>query len=61
MGIVPSAEAITTYTKQVCRGFDIFFRAALVAYGSSQARDPIGATAAGLQHCHSNARYKPHL
>ena len=25
-----------------------------MAYGGSQARDPIGATAAGLRHSHSN-------
>ena len=31
------------------------------AYGSSQARDPIGAAAAGLHHSHSNARSKPCL
>ena len=31
---------------------DLFFRAILVAYGSSQARGGIGATAAGL--CHSS-------
>ena len=33
-----------------------FFRAALMAYGGSQARGRIGAIAAGLHHCHSNAR-----
>ena len=37
------------------------FRAALVAYGDSQARRPMGATAAGLHHSLSNARYKPRL
>ena len=36
-----------------------FFRAELVAYGGSQARSQIGATAAGLQHSHSNARSGP--
>ena len=35
-----------------------FFRAAPMAYGSSQARGQIGATAAGLYHSHSNARSK---
>ena len=30
-----------------------FFRASPVAYGSSQARSPMGATAAGLHHSHS--------
>ena len=37
------------------------FRAALAAYGSSQARGLIVAVAAGLHHSHSNARSKPHL
>ena len=32
------------------------FRAALTAYGGSQARGLIGAVAAGLCHSHSNAR-----
>ena len=31
-------------------------RAAPAAYGSSQARGPIGAAAAGLHHSHSNTR-----
>ena len=31
-----------------------FFRAAPMAYGGSRARGPIGATAAGLRHSHSN-------
>ena len=35
--------------------FFCLFRAALVAYGSSQARGGIRATAAGLHHDHSNA------
>ena len=34
-----------------------FFRAAGVAYGSSQARGRLGATAASLCHSHSNVRY----
>ena len=34
----------------------IYFRAAPVAYGSSQARGVIGAAAAGLRQSHSNAR-----
>ena len=38
-----------------------FSRAAPVAYGSSQARDLIGATAAGLYQSHSNARSEPRL
>ena len=32
-----------------------------VAYGISQARGPIGATAAGLQQSHSNVGSKPRL
>ena len=38
-----------------------FSRAALVAYGGSQARGLIGATAASLHQSHSNARSEPHL
>ena len=38
-----------------------FFRAAPAAFGDSQARDPIGAVAAGLHHSHSNARSEPRL
>ena len=34
--------------------FSYLFRAAPVAYGSSQARGPIGAAATGLYHSHSN-------
>ena len=37
------------------------FRAALVGYGGSQTRDPIGAVAAGPRHSHSHARSEPHL
>ena len=39
----------------------LLFRATPAAYGSSQARDQIGAAAAGLHHSHSNARSKPRL
>ena len=41
--------------------FFLPFRAAPMAYGGSQARGPIGATAAGLHHSHSNTRYEPRL
>ena len=34
----------------------LLFRATPMAYGGSQARGQIGATAAGLHHSHSNAR-----
>ena len=39
----------------------LLFRAIPKAYGSSQARGPIGATTAGLHHSHSNMGSKPHL
>ena len=38
-----------------------FFRAALVVYGRSQAKERIGAAAANLRHSHSNAGSQPHL
>ena len=41
--------------------FFLLFRAEPVAYGGSQARGLIGATAASLCHSHSNARSEPHL
>ena len=34
------------------------FRAAPAVYGGSQARGPVGATAAGLHHSHSNTGYE---
>ena len=37
------------------------FRAAAMAYGGSQTRGPIRATAAGLHHSHSNEGSKPPL
>ena len=36
--------------------FILLFRATPVAYGGSQARGPVAATAAGLLHRHSNIR-----
>ena len=39
----------------------LLFRAAPAAYGGSQARGPIGAVAASLQHSHSHIRSKPRL
>ena len=43
-------------------GFLSFFlMTTLVVYGSSQARDRIGAAVAGLCHKHSNAASQPHL
>ena len=41
--------------------FFVFFRAAPAAYGSSQARGIIRATAAGLCHSHSNSGSEPCL
>ena len=39
----------------------VFFRAAPMAYGGSLASGPIGATAAGLHHSHSDTGSKLHL
>ena len=47
--------------KRVVLVFLCLFRAAPGADGCSQARGRIGAVAAGLHHCHSNARSKPSL
>ena len=41
--------------------FWFFFRVSPKAYGDSQTKGLIGATAAGLHHSHSNARSKSHL
>ena len=41
--------------------FFVFSRAALVAYGGSQAKGLIGAVAASLQNSHSNVGSKPPL
>ena len=41
--------------------FILLFRATLMAYGGSQARGLIGATAASLPHSHGNARSEPRL
>ena len=43
------------------KNFFLIFRATHAAYGSSQARRCIGATATGLCHSHSNAGSKPRL
>ena len=52
-------------SKEASQGQVIFFffnfRATPTAYGVSQARGLIGATAAGLHHSHSNAGSEPHL
>ena len=39
----------------------LLFKAAPMAYGGSQARGPIGATAASLHHSQSNSRSEPRL
>ena len=39
----------------------IYFRATLLAYGGSQARGQIGATAARLPDTHNNEGSEPHL
>ena len=41
--------------------FIVFSRAARTAYGGSQARDLIGAVAAGLRQSHSNSGSESHL
>ena len=41
--------------------FFLLFRASLAVYGTFQARDPVRAAAAGLQHSHSNARSLPYI
>ena len=48
---------IPTYVILILCLFD--FRAAPVAYGDSQVRGGIGATAVGLCHSHSNAGSEP--
>ena len=61
------------YAKIIALGLNLFlnflifslsfllFRAALAAYGGSQARDPIRAIGAGLCHSHSNVGSELHL
>ena len=39
----------------------LLFRVTSMAYGGSQAGGPVGATAAGLTHSHSNAGSEPSL
>ena len=41
--------------------WSLFFRATLTAYGGSQARGRIGATAVDLHHSHSTAGSEPFL
>ena len=44
-----------------CFIYFLLFRAAYMAYGNSQARGWLGATAASLRQSHSYARSEPHL
>ena len=44
----------TNKVQELASGICLFFRATPMVYGSSQARDPIGAVAASLRHSHSN-------
>ena len=51
-----NAVEVTNFIKSQPLGFFFLFRAAPKAYGGSQVRGPIRATAAGLCHSHSNTR-----
>ena len=52
-------ESLWTIFRKMIFFFFGIFRAVPIAYGSSQARGQIGATAAGLHHSHSNAGSEP--
>ena len=62
---VVGGEAATGSAGKVLTSLSFFFSffgyTAPTAYVGSQARGPIGATAAGLHHSHSNVGSKPHL
>ena len=47
--------------QSITHSYLLIFRTEPEAYGGSQARGQIGATAAGLHHSHSNLGSKPHL
>ena len=49
------------HSEKVILTFFFFFRAAPAAYGGSQAKGRVGATAAGLCHSHSNSGSEPRL
>ena len=54
-GFAPRFEQFQANVERACTFFFfVFSRAAPVAYGGSQARGLIGATAAGLHQSHSN-------
>ena len=61
---LPAIQDIIILKKKITFNRDIVtlsvcFRATPMAYGGSQARDQLGAIAAGLHH--NNARLEPHL
>ena len=67
-GYMPKSGIARSYASSIFSGlgalfcfFFFFFRVKPTAHGGSQARGPIGATAASLRHSHSNAGSEPHL
>ena len=61
LGNAASSSPVKTQTMFWCFVLFCLFRATPVAYGGSQARGLIRATAAPLHHSHSNARSELHL
>ena len=59
--LLPPVERFVEPVFFVCLFVFCLFREAPTAYGSSQARGPIGAVAAGLHHSHSNTGSELHL
>ena len=57
----PNSPYLEIYIVFLLSFFFVFSRFAPMAYGGSQARDPIGAVAASLHHSHSNLGSEPHL
>ena len=63
-GIISFFLWLSSITLCICTTFFFLLllsRATLAAYGNSQARGRIRATAASLHHSHNNARSEPHL
>ena len=56
-----TTEMVNVHSTHLILFYFSLFRAAPVAYGGSQARDRIGAAAAGLCHSHSNVGSETHL
>ena len=54
-------ELLQEFNEKIVFFFFGLFRAAPAAFGNSQARGWMGATAAGHSHSHSNVGSKPHL